>query len=406
MRRGYLSEYFEGVAVKKLSRVDATPQSNQHEVGTTVSMRKFLGTEKHNFPATFFWLGAEQDSFSELGTLTLYDTREKQDHRNPEWRLYYPSNSVTEAMGEEDTLFLAKRTDGSLLFAVAPCGSTVQDQLLWLFGFESEPLFSFTSHRVEGNEDAELDFAARLILDELGVEIEDPRANSLDAIIERFEIFPKTIEFSDLARLTLPGVIPLDDPDSALVAWLDHEEALFRRLERKLVSERLSQGFGSGANADVDGFIKFSLQVQNRRKSRMGRAFEHHLDAVFRPFGLEYEKQVLTEHGNTADFLFPGRRAYADVAFPATGLTMLAAKSTCKDRWRQVLPEAQRIWPKHLVTLEPAISPKQTAQMTAEGIQLVVPATLHETFGVQQRASILSVSGFIDLVKGRALAAG
>ena len=39
MKRGYLSEYFDAVAVKTLSRVDATPKSNQHEVGTTAEMR-------------------------------------------------------------------------------------------------------------------------------------------------------------------------------------------------------------------------------------------------------------------------------------------------------------------------------------------------------------------------------
>lgn len=44
MNKGLLSEYFEGVAVKRLSAVDADPKrSNQHEVGTTHEMRRFLG---------------------------------------------------------------------------------------------------------------------------------------------------------------------------------------------------------------------------------------------------------------------------------------------------------------------------------------------------------------------------
>ena len=42
---------------------------------------------------------------------------------------------------------------------------------------------------------------------------------------------------------------------------------------------------------------------------------------------------------------------------------MLAAKTSCKDRWRQVLAEADRIRTKHLLTLEPAISKIQTAEM-------------------------------------------
>lgn len=44
MIKGYLSDYFEGVAVKSLSEVEANPaKSNQHEFGTTREMRRFLG---------------------------------------------------------------------------------------------------------------------------------------------------------------------------------------------------------------------------------------------------------------------------------------------------------------------------------------------------------------------------
>lgn len=35
---------------------------------------------------------------------------------------------------------------------------------------------------------------------------------------------------------------------------------------------------------------------------------------------------------------------------------MLGAKTTIKERWRQVLEEANRIERKHLITLEPAVS--------------------------------------------------
>ena len=176
---------------------------------------------------------------------------------------------------------------------------------------------------------------------------------------------------------------------------------MFRRLERRVVGERISQGFGSGEAVDVDGFLKFSLQVQNRRKSRMGHAFEHHLAAVFRAYGLAFEAQVKTEQGNTADFLFPGRAAYLDTTFPTDKLTMLAAKSTCKDRWRQVLPEASRIWPKHLVTLEPAISSSQLDQMRSERLQLVIPQSLHETYERRQAEWLMTTADFIELVKTR-----
>lgn len=81
---------------------------------------------------------------------------------------------------------------------------------------------------------------------------------------------------------------------------------------------------------------------------------------------------------------------------------MLASKSTCKDRWRQVLPEAPRIWPKHLVTLEPSISIAQTEQMQAERMQLIVPRAIHETYRPEQREWLVPLAGFVDLVGRRA----
>jgi restriction endonuclease EcoRII-like protein len=403
MKRGHLSEYFEGVAVKTLSAVDATPsKSNQHEIGTTVEMRRFLGSGKRQFTVRYMWLCGEQEGASEAGWATHYDTRENQPHRSPEWRLYYPSNPVTEMMAAGDTLFVAKRPGDVLLFIVTPVGSTIQNQLLWLFGFASQPELRFATQEYEIEHDAELDFTARFILDEIGIEFEDPDANNLDQIIERFgTTFPTTRVFSDLARLTLPAVDARDDPDAALIAWITHEEALFRRLERRAVTARLEQGFALGGDVDVDGFLQFSLQVQNRRKSRMGRAFENHLDAVFRAFELEFQWQATTENRNTVDFLFPGSEAYHLPGFPPDCLTVLAAKSSCKDRWRQILPEAQLIWPKHLVTLEPAISAAQTDQMEAERVQLVIPRSIQASYQPDQQSKLMSLAGFVELVRTR-----
>lgn len=130
---------------------------------------------------------------------------------------------------------------------------------------------------------------------------------------------------------------------------------MFRRLERRIVADRLTSGFMNGANADVDGFLSFSLSVQNRRKSRAGRALENHLEALFAANGLRFARGAQTENHNRPDFLFPGQAEYRDPGFPSSQLTMLGAKSTLKDRWRQVLSEAERIETKHLLTLVPSI---------------------------------------------------
>ena len=404
MRRGQLGDYFTGVGVKRLSAVDAEPKkSNQHEVGTTRAMREqFLGeVHRQRFQVVYVWLGQDQDIFKTKGTATHYDARKQKADRDPEWRLYYTSNSVTEAMGEGDTLFLAMDNNGLLYFIVAPEASTSERQLSWLFDLIPTGQ-SFVSREFP-DDDPELIFAAHFILDEIGVEFKEPDADKLDSIIEQFGTeFPRTAEFSKLARMTLPEVRAEDDPDAALVDWLTHEEALFRRLERRVVSARIEEGFHNEDGTDVDGFIKFSLSVQNRRKSRMGHSLENHLEAVFQACNIAYVRGAVTENKQKPDFLFPSEEAYR--AAPDTDysyLTMLGAKSTCKDRWRQVLAEASKIPRKHLLTLELGISESQTNQMENSNLQLVVPQSIHKSYTYDQRAWLWNLEEFIRYVKAR-----
>jgi EcoRII C terminal len=192
----------------------------------------------------------------------------------------------------------------------------------------------------------------------------------------------------------------VDDPDAALMAWLDHEEAMFRRLERRIVSTRIEKGFIMDEGVDVDGFLSFSLSVQNRRKSRMGYSLEHHLEAIFRQLGINHTRKNMTERGHRPDFLFPGHAEYRDPAFPAEKLFMLASKSSSKERWRQVLPEADRIEAKHLLTLEPGISVAQTDQMQAHRLQLVVPKSIQASYSGGQQSWLWSLRQFTGHLTG------
>ena len=112
-------------------------------------------------------------------------------------------------------------------------------------------------------------------------------------------------------------------------------------------------------------------------------------------------KQVTTENNKKPDFIFPGKAEYFDPRFDGALLTMLGAKSTCKDRWSQILPEAERISVKHLVTLEPGISEKQTATMRKSHVQLVVPVAIQASYTKEQREWLYSVTDFVNLVARR-----
>ena len=403
MKRGQLRDYFLGVGAKHLSAVDAEPKrSNQHEIGVTKAMREqFLGHQPARFVVRYMWLGNERDGFTADGTATYYDTRENQPARAPEWRLYYPANTVTQSMRKGDTLFLALHNDGLLYFIVTPRESTSEQQLSWLF--RVRPAESFVSREV-GVDGPPLAFAAKFILDEIGVDVGCPEDDGLDSLVERYgTTFPRTAEFSHLARRSLPyAVSPEHDPDTALLAWLDHEEALFRSLERRVVSERIEHGFVKERGVDVDGFLGFSLSVQNRRKARMGHSLENHVEAILAARKILYERGAVTELNHRPDFLFPSSEAYHSA--PDTGadrLAMLGVKSTCKERWRQVLAEAAKIPRKHLLTLEPGISEAQTKQMDASNLQLIVPHTIHASYTEEQQAWLWTFEEFIREMEHR-----
>ena len=184
---------------------------------------------------------------------------------------------------------------------------------------------------------------------------------------------------------------------------MEREEILFRTLERYLIADRLSKGFSGevSTGVDVDGFLSFSLSVQNRRKSRVGLALENHLELLFIENGLRYARTAVTENKAKPDFLFPGVAEYHNPAYDTLKLTMLGVKSTCKDRWRQVLAEADRIGDKHLLTLEAAISTHQTDEMAAKHLQLVLPRSLHPTYTPAQQAWLIDIQSFTDLVRDR-----
>ena len=402
MRRGMLSDLFTGVVAKKLTLVETiTEKSNQHEFQGTKPLRRLLGEDdRRGIPTRFIWISGEQEALTEDGFMSWSNVR-KGKPRAAEYHLYYSGNTVTELMQPGDMLFLALQRDGSILVVITPPG-TIQNQLVWLFGIEEQPEFGFTFQEIEGDNNAELDFAARYILDELGIEPEEPEAVQLDGLIEKFGlVFPTTRIFSELARSSLPEVSAADDPDRALIDWMDREEQLFRRLERRIVAARIGDGFRMPDGADVDGFLSFSLSVQNRRKARAGQALENHLEAVFGAQGIRYVRGAETENRNKPDFLFPGQQEYRDPDFPAARLTMLGAKSTLKDRWRQVLSEAVRIEDKHLLTLEPGVSENQTDEMQAKRLQLVVPRRLHATYRLTQQAWLMDVAGFLSVVRAR-----
>lgn len=188
----------------------------------------------------------------------------------------------------------------------------------------------------------------------------------------------------------------ITNPDQKIINWTNMEYSLFRALEHLRYGELIRTGFGS-----VEEFVRVANMVINRRKSRAGKSLENHLAAIFDSNQIRYEKQVVTEGRKKPDFLFPSQNAYRDPNFSVNNLVTLAAKTTCKDRWRQVLNEADRLKnsTKYLFTLQRGISGTQMDEMQAEKLVLVVPEPYIREYPEDRRNRIWTLAKFVDHIK-------
>ncbi len=188
------------------------------------------------------------------------------------------------------------------------------------------------------------------------------------------------------------------DPDRRLIRRRECEFEIFRSVEQAIELPHIMAGF-----KNIDGFIARAQTILQRRKARSGHSLELHARAIFLEErlveGTHFAHQPVSEDGKTPDFLFPSIESYRDPAFPADRLRMLAVKTTCRDRWRQILNEADRIPLKHLLTLQEGVSETQFREMTNAGVQLVVPAGLTETFPKDVRPHLQTLESFIGDVR-------
>lgn len=230
---------------------------------------------------------------------------------------------------------------------------------------------------------------------------EDRLLECFNAFLKSLNVeFPPTIDLANTARncyINSYGVtakVIQKNPDTEILKWLDSEFQLFKIIENDRYTKQIQTPF-----PNVEELIAIANTILNRRKSRAGKSLEHHLSEVFRHFQLLFSPQANTEDNKKPDFLFPTEEHYHNPRFDENKLIMLASKTTCKDRWRQILNEADRIKVKHLFTLQQGISTNQLEEMYKHNVCLVVPQPYLKSFPEKFRHRILTLDGFVQLAK-------
>ena len=188
----------------------------------------------------------------------------------------------------------------------------------------------------------------------------------------------------------------MKNPDFKIIEYTRVEYAIFREIEAQAYGPIINAGFDS-----VEQFVSVANTVLNRRKSRAGKSLEHHLASIFKDNLLPFDEQVVTEGNKKPDFIFPSGHAYHDLSYSTDNLVVLAAKTTCKDRWRQIITEADRMkgHTHFLITLQQGNTPHQLEEMRAANVRLVVPKPYIRAYPPEYQNEIWTLKQFIEYTR-------
>lgn len=203
------------------------------------------------------------------------------------------------------------------------------------------------------------------------------------------DLVRKTVELRPLSGLSV---------DRRLLGRRECEFQVFSSVEEAITLPLIGNGFGTIAD-----FVALAQTVLQRRRSRAGRSLELHVKELFVEEqlreGKHFQHQPESEFKKRPDFLFPNEQHYKDSAYPAGRLMMLAVKTTARDRWRQIVTEADRVKTKHLLTVQRGVSENQFREMIGAGVKLVVPAPLVREYPRPVQPHLQTLESFIADVR-------
>ena len=415
---GRLQNQLLGVGAKRISATEAFKAgvSNGHELSAGRPVVEMLGSARGDLPCDYVYLGDDLEVGEYLATtshITLYDAREKQPHRSPEWRLYYPAGCTPmESMEPGDYCWIARRRTGEVLVVVGQAGTSASRQLDRLFGTrlrttsDSVPQRAkpFDLFNLDEARDESLDLSDADLLLALGITVATKSSDRLEDMVRRFGgnfPLPPTAAFSAYAREVCAIGNPLEDPDGALAEWVAMTNDLYVTYERHVIGPLLDEELANREHIDVDAFFRLATRFKNARFSRAGTAFETHIAALLKLADVSFDQPPRLPDGSKPDFLFPSMAAYNNPAVPDDRLTFLAAKTTTKERWRQVVTEASRLEERYLITMDRQLNGEVLNAMAHNHVVPVIAAPLQVEYGPTLSTQMTTVGAFIALLRQR-----
>lgn len=417
-----LSARYVGATGKRLALVETVADgvSNQHELNAGLPVRKLLGDARiQDAPCRYVYIdGAGGVLADEALSITYYDSRLSKP-RAPEFRLTYPATSRTMTefarAGDLCWLLVGAHSDPLVTIVVCPTGTSDARRLDALFGTELQPdaLIAIRKNgAVFGRGSIEeqpvyLDGEDLDLLALLGVEVRPSGIEHLDAAVAHFGgvEHPSSAAFAAFARSRCETVDPRDDPDNALLDWFTFTFDLYLAYEAHVLQPILDGHFANQPTIDVAQFFSVAKRLQNSRFSRAGGSFEAQLAAVFDARDIRYSAQSRKmPDGSKPDFLLPSREHYNSNDTAVLSLvTFVGAKTTTKERWQQLVAEAQRIGVRHMVTMDKDLNGTKVHTMKLKNVVPVLPSPLIvDQYGDKDwKGDLMSVGAFVEMAEDR-----
>jgi hypothetical protein len=135
---------------------------------------------------------------------------------------------------------------------------------------------------------------------------------------------------------------------------------------------------------EIDALL---LSASQQRKSRAGYSFESHISRMLLDGGIPFASQKLVASNRARpDFILPSMKLYKDKTRSRSDALVLSAKTTLRERWKQVMDEISNC-DLFLATFDEKITSDAIAQMATRGIWLVVPEAMKKSTSAEYSKS-------------------
>lgn len=219
------------------------------------------------------------------------------------------------------------------------------------------------------------------------------KSETLHEFIARASLTPGSKEFATQAQAIfmskncLADLNPfsLDCPGDALMHMSrDIEFTLYKQVQlRRRASEVIGIITADGGDIVSNVVRNFArldalfLSASQQRKSRAGLSFEHHISRLLTDGRIRFQAQSVIG-GRRPDFIMPSVSMLKDKRRELEAALILSAKTTLRERWKQVNLEKFRC-ALFLATVDDRIPSTAIKEMESLNINLVVPESLKKS---------------------------